>query len=30
MNVRALILTGHGINCAREMAQGFALAEAET
>lgn len=29
MNVRALILTGQGINCAREMAQGFRLAQAE-
>lgn len=29
MKVRALILTGQGINCAREMAQGFRLAEAE-
>ena len=30
MNVRALILTGHGINCAREMALGFSLAEADS
>ncbi|MBN9416913.1 hypothetical protein ABS71_02270 [bacterium SCN 62-11] len=30
MTVRALILTGHGINCAREMAQGFGLAGAES
>jgi len=29
MKARALILTGQGINCAREMAQGFLLAEAE-
>lgn len=30
MNVRALILTGHGINCAREMAQGFGLVGASS
>ncbi len=29
MTVRALIVTGHGINCAREMAQGFRLAGAD-
>ena len=29
MSVRALILTGQGINCAREMALGFRLVQAE-